>query len=308
MSLRVTPATLNRSVMDGLQGNLSRLQHTQQQLASGRRINRMSDSPVDGAAAMRLRAEQGANEQLGRNVEDGLNTLGAADTTFTSMSALVLKIRQLVVSGLNSTNGPAEREAMATEIDQLKDGLIGLANTQYLGRPIFAGTQDVTAAYDATTGQYLGNNSAVQRSVSTDSKAKLDVTVTGPATFSTLFNDGVVTVGVGTVNTGILNDISAALRDPTRTPDLNTQLGKLDIASETMQNARSVVGTRFNRLLSIQGAGESRLDAVTANLAVAENIDLPKTIIDMQIQSTSYQAALGAAAKIIQPSLLDFLR
>jgi len=47
---------------------------------------------------------------------------------------------------------------------------------------------------------------------------------------------------------------------------------------------------------------------VTANLAIAENIDLPKTIIDMQIQSTSYQAALGAAAKIIQPSLLDFLR
>jgi flagellar hook-associated protein 3 FlgL len=50
------------------------------------------------------------------------------------------------------------------------------------------------------------------------------------------------------------------------------------------------------------------LDSVTASLAIAENIDLPKTIIDMQIRSTAYQASLGATAKIIQPSLLDFLR
>ena len=89
---------------------------------------------------------------------------------------------------------------------------------------------------------------------------------------------------------------------------MDAELAKLDAASATMQSARSVVGARFNRLLGIQGAGESTLDSVTAKLAIAENIDLPKTIIDMQIQSTSYQAALGAAAKIIQPSLLDFLR
>jgi flagellar hook-associated protein 3 FlgL len=303
MSIRVTSATLSRSVMDGLQANLSRMQHTQAQLASGRRINRMSDSPVDGAAAMRLRAEQAANEQLGRNIDDGLSTLGAAEDAFTSMSPLLIRIRQLVVSGLNGANGPSERAAMATEIDQLKDGLIGLANTQYLGRPIFAGTQDVPAAYNTLTGQYLGNGAAVQRSVSTDGSTRLDVTVTGLAAFSTLFSDGTVAAGPG-----ILTAISAALRAPNGAASLNTELGNLDVASQTMQNAHSLVGTRFNRLLNIQSAGETRLDAVTANLAIAENIDLPKTIIDMQIQSTSYQAALGAAAKIIQPSLLDFLR
>jgi flagellar hook-associated protein 3 FlgL len=305
MSLRVTSATLNRSVMDGLQANLSRLQHTQEQLASGRRISRMSDSPVDGAAAMRLRAEQATNEQLGRTIDDGLNTLGTADRTFTSMSALLVRVRQLVVAGLNGANGPSERAAMAAEVEQLKDGLIGLANTQHLGRPIFAGTQDVPAAYDTTTGQYLGNGAAVQRSVSTDGSTRLDVTVTGPATFSTLFSD---MDGAGILTDGILSRITAALRDPSGPAGLDAELSKLDAASETMQNARSLVGTRFNRLLSIQGVGETRLDAMTANLAVAENIDLTKTIIDMQIQTTAYQAALGAAAKIIQPSLLDFLR
>jgi flagellar hook-associated protein 3 FlgL len=289
--------------MDGLQANLSRLQQTQEQLSSGRRINRVSDSPVDAAAAMRLRAEQAANEQVGRNIDDGLSTLGAADTAFTSMSPMLVRVRQLVVAGLNATNGPGERAAMATEIDQVKAGLIGLANTQYLGRPIFAGTQDVPAAYDTTTGQYLGNGAAVQRNVSNDGSAPLDVTVTGEAAFSTLFSDASDASGAG-----ILNRISAALRDPAGPAALNAELSNLDAASATMQTARSLVGTRYNRLLGIQGAGESRLDSVTAKLALAENIDLPKTIIDMQIQSTSYQAALGASAKIIQPSLLDFLR
>ena len=303
MSFRVTSASLSHSVMNGLQANLSRLQQTQEQLSSGRRINRVSDSPVDAAAAMRLRAEQAAHEQVGRNIDDGLSTLGTADTTFTSMSSMVQRVRLLVVAGLNGANGPREREAMATEIDQLKGGLIALANTQYLGRPIFAGTQDVPAAYDTTTGLYLGNGETVQRSVSTDGVTRLGVTVTGPSAFSTLFSDPADPAAAG-----ILTRITAALRDPAGPAALDAELANLDAASATMQSARSIVGAGYNRLLGIQSAGESTLDAVTAKLAVAENIDLPKTIIDLQIQSTSYQAALGAAAKIIQPSLVDFLR
>jgi flagellar hook-associated protein 3 FlgL len=300
MSMRVAQSSLSRGVMEGLQANLARLQHTQEQLSSGRRISRMSDSPVDGAAAMRLRGEQSANEQVGRNIADGLSTLGAADGAFTSMSSLLLRVRQLVVAGLNDTNGPSERASMATEVDQLKGALLGLANTQHLGRPIFAGTQDVTAAFDTTTGQYLGNDTAVQRSVSVDSSTRVDVTVTGQETFTTLFSNGSAA--------GILSRISAALKDPAGPAGLNTELANLDAASATMQNARSMVGVRYNRLLSSQSSGESRLDSVSASLSLAENIDLTKTIIDMQIQSTAYQAALGSSAKIIQPSLLDFLR
>lgn len=303
MSFRVAQSTLSRTTLAGLQANLSQLQRTQEQLSSGRRINRMSDSPVDGATAMRVRAEHAATEQVGRNIAHGLSTLGTADGAFTSMSALLQRVRQLVVSGLNDTNGPTERATISGEIDQLKDGLLALANTQYLGRPIFAGTQDVTAAFDSTTGQYLGNASAVQGSVSADGSARVDLTVTGDATFSTLFSDA------NDVNAaGILTRISAALVAPGGPAGLSTELANLDAAFATMQSARSTIGVRYNRLLSLQGSSETRLDSLSASLSVAENIDLTKTIIDMQIQSTGYQAALGAAAKIIQPSLLDFLR
>jgi len=300
MSLRVAQSTLSTDALAGLQANLARLQRTQEQLSSGRRVNRMSDSPIDGATAMRLRGEQAATEQVGRNVASGLSTLGTADGAFTSMSDMLLRVRQLVVTGLNDTNGPSQRAAMAAEVDQLKNGLIALANTKYLGRPVFAGTQDVPAAFDTTTGQYLGNASAVQRVVSTDGSATLDVTVTGQAAFSTLFSNGAAA--------GILSRISAALVAPGGPAGLSAELANLDAASATMQSARSMVGIQYNRLLTLQSSGATTLDSVTASLSAAENIDLTKTIMDMQVQSTGYQAALGASAKIIQPSLLDFLR
>jgi flagellar hook-associated protein 3 FlgL len=300
MSMRVTPTTMNRGVMTGLQTNLARLQRTQEQLSSGRRINRPSDSPTDTAQAMRLRGEQARTEQLGRNVDDGLTWLGSADSTLTQASSIVQRVRQLLVAGQNATNGPTEREAMAGEVDELRASLVDLGNTTYLGRPIFAGTQNVSAAFDTTTGAYLGNGDAVQRNVSADGSGQVGVTIPGSAVFSTLFK------GAGT-DPGVLENISAALRSGD-TSAMNTALGDLDQASQTMQSAHSLVGARYNRLLGIQSKGEARLDTVNANLATAEDIDLPKTIIDMQIQQTSYQAALGATAKIIQPSLVDFLR
>jgi len=300
MTVRVTSASLSRGVLANLQANLSRMQNTQNQMSSGHRITKMSDSPVDAVAAMRLRAQQASNDQVGRNIDNGLSLLGQADSTFTSMSSMLTRVRQLVVSGRNETNTADERSAMADEVDELKKGLVQLANTTYLGRPIFAGTQNVSTAFDPTTGQYLGNGQAVQRSVSADGSATVGVTVTGDTAFSTLFSDG--------ANPGILDRISAALRDPSGPDALDTELTNLDAASQTMQEARSIVGARYNQLLGLQTSSQATADTLTTKLSDVQDVDLAKTAIDLQIQQTAYQAALGASAKIIQPSLLDFLR
>jgi flagellar hook-associated protein 3 FlgL len=55
-------------------------------------------------------------------------------------------------------------------------------------------------------------------------------------------------------------------------------------------------------------SAQDRLLTVTSQLSDVEDVDLPKTIMEMQLQQTSYQAALAASAKVIQPSLIDFLR
>jgi flagellar hook-associated protein 3 FlgL len=55
-------------------------------------------------------------------------------------------------------------------------------------------------------------------------------------------------------------------------------------------------------------SSEDHLLSVSSQLSDIEDVDLPKAIMDLQIQQTSYQAALAATAKVIQPSLIDFLR
>jgi flagellar hook-associated protein 3 FlgL len=75
-----------------------------------------------------------------------------------------------------------------------------------------------------------------------------------------------------------------------------------------LQSAQSTVGARYNQVTQMQQAANDRVDALTAQLSEVEDIDLPKTITDMAMQQTAYQAALAAGAKVVQPSLVDFLR
>lgn len=303
ISSRVTNATLSSGVMAGLQSSLARLQQTQEQLSSGRRLTRPSDSPVDTVTAMQLRAERQRTDQLSRNIDNGLSWLGTADQALTQASSLLVRVRQLVVAGGNATNGQAERDALADEVDQLRASLVAVANTQYVGRPVFAGTQDTAVAFDPLSGTYLGNLATVNRSVATDpASGRVAVSVTGPEAFTTLLADPSDPTGAG-----VLERIGAALRagDPTV---LGTQLAGLDTASDALRSAHSVIGARTNRLLGLQEAAGIRSDAVSAQLSTIEGIDLAKTITDLQIQQTAYQAALGAAAKVVPPSLMDYLR
>jgi flagellar hook-associated protein 3 FlgL len=213
------------------------------------------------------------------------------------------RVRQLAIGGLNDTNGPSERNAMADEIDQLRSGTISLANTQYLGRSVFAGTVQTSAAFDPVTGVYGGNSSEMNRAVSADAgSGVMAVNVPGDRVFGTLFADASDPAGKG-----VLARLSAALRAGDTTA-IQGELTNLDGASESIRSAHSTIGARFQRLQDIQQLGGKHADALGASLAQAESIDLPKTIIDLQLQQTAYQAALGATGKIIQPSLLDFLR
>jgi flagellar hook-associated protein 3 FlgL len=123
------------------------------------------------------------------------------------------------------------------------------------------------------------------------------VSTTGPSAFGT-GPDALFAV-LGDIVTHLQNDDTVAL---------NADLTRLDKATGSVQNALAEVGARYNRVESMQNAAISKLVTLTDQLSATEDIDLPKTIMELQLQQTAYQAALGSTAKVIQPSLLDFLR
>jgi flagellar hook-associated protein 3 FlgL len=77
---------------------------------------------------------------------------------------------------------------------------------------------------------------------------------------------------------------------------------------DTITSTLSDVGTRFNRLeAAAQAAADAEL-SLTTSLTEIENTDLPKATVELQMQEVAYQAALASTARVLQPSLLEFLR
>jgi flagellar hook-associated protein 3 FlgL len=89
---------------------------------------------------------------------------------------------------------------------------------------------------------------------------------------------------------------------------LQTHLADLDTAMKGMMTALADVGARAARVDREEQVNTDRSLTLSSQLAETENIDLPNTIMRLQMQQTGYQAALSATAKALQPTLLDYLR
>jgi flagellar hook-associated protein 3 FlgL len=283
-------------VLGDLQRTLNRGQKLQQQISSGKQLTRPSDSPAGTVTSLQLRGEVRSTQQYSRNSDDGLGWLGTIQDNLGAASASVIRIRDLTVQALNSDLGGQSSEAIAQEIDQVKATLVAGANAKYMGRPVFGGTTPGTVAYD-DTGKYLGNTDQTTRTVGPNSKVRIESN--GPDAFGA--------EGADTQLFTVLTNISAAIRSGDHNA-LDAGLDNLDTAHNLLKSTLADVGARYNRVTQMKQSAEDHLLSVTSQLSDIEDVDLPKAIMELQIQQTSYQAALAASAKVIQPSLIDFLR
>jgi flagellin-like hook-associated protein FlgL len=293
--VRITQRAVALTSLQGLNRNLDAVGKLQQQLTSGRLINAPSDSPTGTNRAMQTRAEMAGVAQEARNISDGGAWLEQSDSTIQNMLDLTRKVRDLAVQGLNTgSSSDASQKALATEVASLREGLLTLANTNVQGRPLFGGVTPGTTAYDAT-GAYVGlAGPPVTRRVSETEVLRVDIT--GPEAFGTPGDDLFAVVG------RIATDLTV---DPAA---LATHLGDLDVIMQGMYTAVADVGARAKRLDGLAQINSDRSLTLQSQLAETENVDLPNTIMMLNMQQVGYEAALAATAKAISPTLLDYLR
>ena len=293
-AFRITQRSLSQSNVAGLQAALGRLQATQARLSSGRAIQRPSDSPTGTMAALRLRSDLDRYTQLDRNADDGKARLGSADNALTDGLAILREARDAVLQGANGSLSAADREALAAQVDGLRESLLAVANTKYLQQPIFAGTAGTSTAYDAS-GVYQGDGGAITRTIAPG--VKVAVNATGAEVFGPAGND------IFTVLADIADDLRNNPANLT-----TTDLDGLDAGYLRMQNALASVGSRYHQIEIMQDRNQANQLESQNQLSEVEGVDLPAAMVDLQLLEVAYQAALGATAKIIQPSLVDFLR
>ena len=292
---RITQNMMMDRSYSALQTGLNRLAKTQEQLSTGRVLNRPSDSPTDTTSAMRIRASLADQKQYLRNTEDGIGWLGQIDVTLTSVAGQIRRARELGLQGANDANAsPQAREALAVEIEQIRESLISASNASYLGRPVFGGVVDGQKAY-GPDGSFVGAPGEVTRTVARG--VKVPVNVNGPEVFgpagATIFDD------LGQLAASIRAGDSAAL---------GTEIDDLHLALTRMTSTLGDVGARYNRLDRARQAAEDLTLSLTSSLAEVENVDLARATMDLKLNEVAYQAGLAATARLVQPSLSDFLR
>lgn len=315
-AFRTTSGVIAQRSMDNLQLSMLAMQKLQDQLSSGKQIRTPSDNPAGAVAAMSMRSDTKRTEQYVRNAQDGLGWLGTADNTLTSALDSIQRVRALVLQGANGTADTESRAALAQEVKTAKEGLLGLANTTYLNRPIFAGTANPAgqtpplATYDAT-GAYNGNTGAVMRSIGPS--ASVQVNFDGPSIFGDATIDDLwktlddIDAHLSSSNPADIEKLTHSYTTGAPPVTMKSDIDRLDERALNIQNRLSEIGARYHRVEQMQERAEDNLLTLSSNLSEVENIDLPKTIVALQLQQTAYQAALAATAKVIQPSLVDFL-
>jgi len=301
MYTRITNQTITFSAQRNLQSNKALLDRIQEQGTSRQAINRPSDDPVGTAKSLQVRNAQAANAQYSRNIDDGNGWLGTVDTTLTATTNIMNRIRDLTVQGANDgTMSPTAKQAIATELSSLKDQLLTQANASYLGRPVFAGNTTTGVAFDPTTYAYNGGPaSTVQRRVDANTLVRVDAD--GAAVFGSVNADPTLDTSVFTLIDNIVNDLNTGT-------NIGARLTEIDQRMEAIRGQQAVTGTNQTMLARAEDANASRTVSLETQRSSVEDVDLAKVILDLQTQQTTYQASLAITAKVLQPSLMDFLR
>ena len=294
MFTRVTNATQTLGAQRNLQLSLQRQQQLYDQATSRQQITKPSDDPTATASALGVRADQAATAQYKRNADNGDAWLTTADSTLSSVEDIMRRVRDLTVSGANDGSLSTEaKEAIATELDGLKKSLLSLANTTYLGRTVFAGNSDAGVAFQPDYSFTGAAGSTVERRIGPDTTVRVDA-------------DGAAVFGTGTGSVfALLDNISNDLRTGV---NVGPRLGEIDDRTKAIVGEHAEIGgrqTRIDKAKDLLAVGANSLEAQRSSL---EDVDLSKVLLDLKTQDVNYQTAIAVTARVLQPTLMDFLR
>ncbi|MBF4593381.1 flagellar hook-associated protein FlgL [Curtobacterium flaccumfaciens] len=293
MITRVTTQMSMAAASARLQAGAARVAELTDQATTLRAIQKPSDDPVGTASSMQVRKEQAAAAQYSRNANDAAAWLATTDSALSSVYSVLNNVRDLTVQAANSgTMSDTNRDAFVTQFRSLKADLEARANTTYGTRSVFAGSSTAAAAYDPATG-WATAGTDVSRRIGDGTTVRVDTAGTA------VFGSG--DDSVFAVIDSIVNDLQNGV-------NVNARINDVDGALGTVRGAQADVGIRHAAALTAQDSLKSATVSLESRRADIEDVDLAKAVLDLQVQQTNYQAALAVTAKVLQPTLMDYLR
>lgn len=278
----------------------------QEQLATGNKVNRPSDNPLNVRSAISAQMRIYQNEQYLSNITSARPYLNESESSIMTVMNIIQRAKELALQGATGSNSQLQRDQIATEVNQLLEALLKEANHQTYGKYIFGGTITLTKPFlelrnmtgEISAVNYMGNDDYTYVEISEG--ATININLTGREVFLPTI----------TGSTNIFQTL-IDLRDNLRSGNISSiqqRIDELTRAINQLSLALAKIGALTNRMESTEQ------DLENANIelrrVISDNIDadMAEVIVNLNSQTNAYQSALNAASRVIQPSLLDYIR
>lgn len=280
------------------------MQKLQNQLSSGKVVSRPSEDPLLVSKIMDLRNTISINEQYNTNIRDSIGWVDTQDGALLGATTTLQRIRELVIYGANDTLSNDDRNAIAQEVNVKVGELADVLNTNFDGRYIFSGTKTTEKPFDSSL-VYQGNDENIKREISTGVVIELAVNGKEFTTINKVQPDGHI---YEQELSELLQEIITALENSETDSLSGDLLGDLDKHIDNLLGFRTKIGAISNRLEAAKERNESENLNLKNLLSEREDIDLAQKYTEANILNSVYLASLSIGARILQPSLLDYLR
>jgi len=296
MGIRVNPDFYNDLVVS--LGHLRQQEDRDlKQLASGSRLNQISDDPAAVADLVIMRSQSSETDQFLKNVLIVRGSLQLADSALSSAVSVLNRAMALGTEGSNGTLTASNRQAIATEVRGIVQQMVSLANTAYQGNYLFAGTAVTTApfAVDPLTGAVTYQGNAASNSVQIGQGQFTPTGLPGSQLFAQ----------PGADVFQALNDLAQALQS---NGDVVGATVAVQGAFKQVNQQRSFYGSAMSRLDAAQQFLSSEQIRQASDISSLSSADIAKVASDLSQVEIVKNTALAAAARATQLHLLDYLK
>ncbi|MFH5778017.1 flagellar hook-associated protein FlgL [Heyndrickxia oleronia] len=298
--MRVTQSMLSNNFLKHLSNNYDKMGKIQEQMNTQKKITRPSDDPVVAMKGVAYRTNLTEVQQFKRNFTEAHNWLDNTDAALDQAKKALERIRQLTVQASNGTLEENQRASIAEEVKQLKSQIADIANTQVGDKYIFNGTDTLNPPTSVDA-----NGNIVVKTPSNNNPVKLELANGVYIQVNSVNSDtnGIFNQELFDSMDKLITNLEADDQDA-----LKQDLDNLDTHINNLVNERATVGARSNRIELMEDRIDQQEISVTKMMSKNEDADMEKVITDLITQEAVQRASLGVGARIIQPTLLDFLR
>ena len=301
--MRITNANMANSYMKNLQSTTQRMDRVTKQLTSNNLINKVSDDPFKAIKVMDLKNEINSVENLNSNADELLGWAEQTDSALDSIGSLTSEIKNLVtsVSGLHTES---EISSIKKEVQEKVKQIAELFNTSYAGQNIFSGTATDEKAVNIVTnpdGSFTISKSNTVNNGTLKGEVSPGITMGYNATVDEVSNNGALF--------DTLNDVMATLNTmPIDFDKVNELKGKLDSGLNSILDSRSALGAKINSIENMKANNTSNIEKMTETLSMLNDVDIAQKAVELKSAELAYTASLQVGAKLMQNTILDYIR